>query len=242
MTETTYQDPTQKTWNVLFEDSKYKSLLNKVDELLEETQLLYFRKYRVDYIDETQKPKVEALEQEFRAYATNRLADIETRVEQFEKNAETTKVDNPEAELLRRQDFEARISFYNDQEIMDYINNADVQNMSVYELNILKDAYDKKLSEDQQNKVAYAMENLKQGVLYPYTTDEEYNNLTFAYNVIDQTGMANSGVVITPDNEYGGVIIKTLSERYNDALTQAKNKQDSARQQAEFNKQYVYKK
>lgn len=235
MTGTTYQDPTLKTWGVLFNDHKYKDLLDEVDKLIEDTKLLYFRRYRLDAIDEQQKPKVTELENKFKQFATDRLNEIEQRCAEIEKASQNETVNDPQTEIINRQNLEARLSFYDNQEIMEYINNADANNTSVYELSLLQQKYDKQLNESQQNQVAYKMEELKQGVLYPYTTNDEYNNLTFEYSVIDQTRMANTGVVITTDEQYGGVKIKSLSERYNDAIAQAKEKEMNNRQKVNLN-------
>ena len=82
--------------------------------------------------------------------------------------------------------------------------------------------YDNQLNESQQRQVAFKLEELKQGVLYPYTTNEEYKNLMFEYSVINQTGMAKTGVVITKNEQYGGVEIKPLTERYKNAINEVK--------------------
>ncbi|TLP46480.1 hypothetical protein FED05_00050, partial [Staphylococcus epidermidis] len=106
--------------------------------------------------------------------------------------------------------------------IVDYINSKDVTNTDIYELSLLQQKYDNQLNESQQRQVAFKLEELKQGVLYPYTTNEEYNNLMFEYSVINQTGMAKTGVVITKNEQYGGVEIKQLTERYKNAINEVK--------------------
>ena len=60
------------------------------------------------------------------------------------------------------------------------------------------------------------MKTLKQNVLYPERNDE-FAQLEYNYNVINQTGMDNSGVVVT-ENEYGSVDFKTINDRYADAI------------------------
>ena len=56
---------TGSAYDVLFNDRKYKDLLDKVDQFLEETFIMYQRGYRMDIIDEQQKPKVTQIENEF---------------------------------------------------------------------------------------------------------------------------------------------------------------------------------
>ena len=102
------------------------------------------------------------------------------------------------------------------------VNSKDVTNTDIYELSLLQQKYDNQLNESQQRQVAFKLEELKQGVLYPYTTNEEYKNLMFEYSVINQTGMAKTGVVITKNEQYGGVEIKPLTERYKNAINEVK--------------------
>lgn len=239
MTNAVYQDTTQKTWGVLFNDSKYKKLLGEYDQFIDDTKLLYFRRYRLDAIDDQQKPKLIELENKFKQFASDRLAEIEQRCSEIEKDSQNAIVKDPQVEMINRQNLEARLSFFNNQEIIDYINKKDAVDTSIFELHLLKQKYDNQLDESQKNQVSYKFEELKQGVLYPYTTNEEYKDLLFQYSVINQTGMAKTGVVIAADNQYGGVKIKSLSERYNDALNQAKEKELNNRKQAQFNKEYV---
>lgn len=68
-----------------------------------------------------------------------------------------------------------------------------------------------------KNKVAMSFETLKQNVLYPERNNDEFAQLEYNYNVINQTGMANSGVVVT-ENEYGSVDFKMINDRYADAI------------------------
>ena len=173
-------------------------------------------------IDEQQKPKVTELENKFKQFATDRLNEIEQRCNEIEKESQQDSVKDPQTEIIKRQNLEARLSFYNDSEIVDYINSKDVKNTDIYELSLLQQKYDNQLNESQQRQVAFKLEELKQGVLYPYTTNEEYNNLMFEYSVINQTGMAKTGVVITKNEQYGGVEIKQLTERYKNAINEVK--------------------
>ena len=43
-------------------------------------------------------------------------------------------VKDPQTEIIKRQNLEARLSFYSDSEIVDYINSKDVTNTDIYEL------------------------------------------------------------------------------------------------------------
>ncbi|MBF2233404.1 hypothetical protein H3965_10330 [Staphylococcus epidermidis] len=222
MTTTTYQGTSQDVWSVLFDNRKYKDLLDEVNKLIEDTKRLYKKGYRLEAIDEQQKPKVTEIENKFKQFATDRLNEIEQRCNEIEKESQQDNVKDPQTEIIKRQNLEARLSFYNDSEIVDYINSKDVTNTDIYELSLLQQKYDNQLNESQQRRVAFKLEELKQGVLYPYTTNEEYKNLMFEYSVINQTGMAKTGVVITKNEQYGGVEIKPLTERYKNAIDEVK--------------------
>ena len=208
MTTTTYQGTSQDVWSVLFDNRKYKDLLDEVNKLIEDTKRLYKQGYRLEAIDEQQKPKVTELENKFKQFATDRLNEIEQRCNEIEKESQQDNVKDPQTEIIKRQNLEARLSFYNDSEIVDYINSKDVTNTDIYELSLLQQKYDNQLNESQQRQVAFKL--------------EEYNNLMFEYSVINQTGMAKTGVVITKNEQYGGVEIKQLTERYKNAIDEVK--------------------
>lgn len=59
--------------------------------------------------------------------------------------------------------------------------------------------------------------------MYPYANNKEYEQLSYDYNVIDDVGMNNNCVVITKNTDYDGVMIKTLGDRYNEALKSVSN-------------------
>ena len=87
MTTSTYQGTSQDVWSVLFDNRKYKDLLDEVNKLIEDTKRLYKQGYRLEAIDEQQKPKVTELENKFKQFATDRLNEIEQRCNEIEKKA-----------------------------------------------------------------------------------------------------------------------------------------------------------
>ncbi|MCG1191763.1 hypothetical protein K4O95_09620 [Staphylococcus epidermidis] len=232
---------TGSAYDVLFNDRKYKDLLDKVDQFLEETFIMYQRGYRMDIIDEQQKPKVTQIENEFKQFASDKLKRIEARMDEIEEELTKDDVADPQSELIKRQNLEARLSFYSNSEIMDYIREADAEKTDVFELSLLQKAFDQRLSESEQSQVSFSLTALKQAVLYPFENNEEHDNLAYQFNVLRQIGMANNGSVITKDDD-SYVVIKPLADRYNDQLKYAKAKKDGARQQAQYKKQYVYNK
>lgn len=211
-----------EVWNIFFDDNKYQDLLNKVDRFLKESSTMFLKGYRLDAIDEQQKPKLQELENEFKTYAQTRLDDIAKRIDEIEKESTTDKVENPQEELIRRQNLQARYDFYSNGEIMNRINTVDVQDIDIFELSLLQKIISERFNDTEEQQVAHAFEVLKQNVLHPYENNSEYEKLAYDYSVIEQVGMKNSGVVVTrKDGDYMPTI-KSLNDRYNEEMNRVR--------------------
>ena len=206
----------QNTWSVFFDDRKYRNLLGDLDDLLNETKTMYKQGYRPDVIDKQQQPKVEALTESFKQFAINRMEDIKNKLDTLTEQAQQD-YSNPQSEMLKRQDLSAKIDLLDNTEVIAMIVNASATNTTVYEVKLFQDVINKRFTESEKNKVAMSFETLKQNVLYPERNNDEFAQLEYNYNVINQTGMANSGVVVT-ENEYGSVDFKMINDRYADAI------------------------
>ena len=206
----------QNTWSVFFDDRKYRNLLGDLDDLLTATKTMYRQGYRPDVIDKQQQPKVDALTESFKQFAINKMEDIKNKLDTLTEQAQQD-YNNPQSEMLKRQDLSAKIDLIDNTEVIAMIVNADATNTTVYELKLFQDVINKRFTENEKNKVAMSFETLKQNVLYPERNNDEFAQLEYNYNVINQTGMANSGVVVT-ENEYGSVDFKTINDRYADAI------------------------
>ncbi|VED29902.1 hypothetical protein [Staphylococcus warneri] len=206
----------KNTWSVFFDDRKYRNLLGDLDDLLTETKTMYRQGYRPDVIDKQQQPKVDALTESFKQFAINKMEDIKNKLDTLTEQAQQD-YNNPQSEMLKRQDLSAKIDLIDNTEVIAMIVNADATNTTVYELKLFQDVINKRFTESEKNKVAMSFETLKQNVLYPERNNDEFAQLEYNYNVINQTGMANSGVVVT-ENEYGSVDFKTINDRYADAI------------------------
>lgn len=204
------------TWSVFFDDRKYRNLLGDLDGLLNETKTMYKQGYRPDVIDKQQQPKVEALTESFKQFAINKMEDIKNKLDTLTEQAQQD-YSNPQSEMLKRQDLSAKIDLLDNTEVIAMIVNASATNTTVYEVKLFQDVINKRFTESEKNKVAMSFETLKQNVLYPERNNDEYAQLEYSYNVINQTGMANSGVVVT-ENEYGSVDFKTINDRYTDTI------------------------
>ncbi|UXR70647.1 hypothetical protein MUA26_10655 [Staphylococcus sp. IVB6246] len=211
-----------EVWNIFFDDNKYQDLLNKVDRFLKESSTMFLKGYRIDAIDEQQKPKIKELENEFKTYAQTRLDDIAKRIDEIEKASTTDTVENPQEELIRRQNLQARYGFYSNGEIMNHINTVDAQNVDIFELTLLQKIISERFNDTEEQQVAHAFEVLKQNVLHPYENNSEYEKLAYDYSVIEQVGMKNSGVVVTrKDGDYMPTI-KSLNDRYNEEMNRVR--------------------
>ncbi|MCV7447856.1 hypothetical protein HUW66_006405 [Staphylococcus epidermidis] len=204
------------TWSVFFDDRKYRNLLGDLDDLLNETKTMYKQGYRPYVIDKQQQPKVEALTESFKQFAINKMEDIKNKLDTLTEQAQQD-YSNPQSEMLKRQDLSAKIDLLDNTEVIAMIVNASATNTTVYEVKLFQDVINKRFTESEKNKVAMSFETLKQNVLYPERNNDEYAQLEYSYNVINQTGMANSGVVVT-ENEYGSVDFKTINDRYTDTI------------------------
>lgn len=204
------------TWSVFFDDRKYRNLLGDLDDLLNETKTMYKQGYRPDVIDKQQQPKVEALTESFKQFAINKMEDIKNKLDTLTEQAQQD-YSNPQSEMLKRRDLSAKIDLLDNTEVIAMIVNASATNTTVYEVKLFQDVINKRFTESEKNKVAMSFETLKQNVLYPERNNDEYAQLEYSYNVINQTGMANSGVVVT-ENEYGSVDFKTINDRYTDTI------------------------
>lgn len=204
------------TWSVFFDDRKYRNLLGDLDDLLNETKTMYKQGYRPYVIDKQQQPKVEALTESFKQFAINKMEDIKNKLDTLTEQAQQD-YSNPQSEMLKRQDLSAKIDLLDNTEVIAMIVNASATNTTVYEVKLFQDVINKRFTKSEKNKVAMSFETLKQNVLYPERNNDEYAQLEYSYNVINQTGMANSGVVVT-ENEYGSVDFKTINDRYTDTI------------------------
>lgn len=215
MTNTT--NAATDTWSVLFNDSTYNKLVDELDTFLKDTATQVKAGYRLDVVDEKQKPKIDVLTDKFKNFASEKLESIEQRLDTIKEELSKENVTDPQSELIRRQNLEAKLSFFDNYDVIDLIKKADTSNTSIYELNLYKNTINERFSEVEKDNVSYKMSELKQAILHPEKSNEEYQNLTKEYSVLNTLGMAQNGVPVTKA-ENGNVVIKSIYERYNDTL------------------------
>lgn len=215
MTNTT--NAATDTWSVLFNDSTYNKLIDELDTFLKDTATQVKAGYRLDVVDEKQKPKIDVLTDKFKNFASEKLESIEQRLDTIKEGLSKENVTDPQTELIKRQNLEAKLSFFDNYDVIDLIKKADTSNTSIYELNLYKNTINERFSEVEKDNVSYKMSELKQAILHPEGSNEEYQNLTKEYSVLNTLGMAQNGVPVTKA-ENGNVVIKSVYDRYNDTL------------------------
>lgn len=205
------------TWSVLFEDSTYNKLVDELDTFLKDTATQVKAGYRLDVVDEKQKPKIDVLTDKFKNFASEKLESIEQRLDALKEDLTKENVTDPQSELIKRQNLEGKLSLFDNYDVIDLIKQADVNDTSIYELNLYQNTINERFSEVEKDNVSYKMSELKQAILHPEENNEEYQNLAKEYSVLNSLGMAQNGVPVTKA-ENGNIVIKSVYERYNDTL------------------------
>lgn len=215
MTNTT--NAATDTWSVLFNDSTYNKLIDELDTFLKDTATQVKAGYRLDVVDEKQKPKIDVLTDKFKNFASEKLESIEQRLGKIKEELSKENVTDPQTELIKRQNLEAKLSLFDNYDVIDLIKQADVNNTSIYELNLYQNTINERFSEVEKDNVSYKMSELKQAILHPEKSNEEYQNLTKEYSVLNTLGMAQNGVPVTI-NKNDNVEIKPITDGYKEIL------------------------
>lgn len=208
---------TTNVWNVFFEDKRYKNLLNELNSFINETRNLIKQGYKLNVIDEKQNSKIGELQMKFKELGQTMLDERESKMNEIENDLTSKDVADPQQELIKRQDLEARLSLIDANEVIDRISSLEAENTSVYEISAYQNVLEgNKLSEAQKNQVAINFSDVKQKVLYPFNYNEAYQKLSEEYNTIVSSSMASTGVPVTTD-EYG-IVYKSVADRYSDVF------------------------
>ncbi|OFN98354.1 hypothetical protein HMPREF2620_06815 [Staphylococcus sp. HMSC077B09] len=215
MTNTT--NAATDTWSVLFEDSTYNKLVDELDTLLKDTATQVKAGYRLDVVNEKQKTKIDVLTDKFKNFASEKLESIEQRLGTIKEELSKENVTDPQSELIKRQNLEAKLSLFDNYDVIDLIKQADVSDTSIYELNLYQNTINERFSEVEKDNVSYKMSELKQAILHPEENNEEYQNLAKEYSVLNSLGMAQNGVPVTI-NKNDNVEIKPITDSYREML------------------------
>ncbi|WP_204189680.1 hypothetical protein [Mammaliicoccus sciuri] len=198
-------------WNTLFNDEQYNNITNKIDDLIKETRLMVKRQFKSDFIANEQRPKAIALQNELKEYAQNRMSKLQAELEGIEQQYTYKNHDNLQLELIRRQDLQARLSLLDGHDLINEINNANLEDISVFEVGIYQNMIDEKMTDSDKAKINERFTEIKDKALNPFKYDEDYKQKEQDYLVLENSGMNHTGVSVVKDDE-GQVSITSVTE------------------------------
>lgn len=207
---------TTNAWDVFFNDKRYKDLLDELNKYFSETRLLLKQGYRHDIVREKMNDKVFGMQLKFKELGQKMIDEHETRLQQLEQDDKVVKFDDPQVELLKRQDLEAKVSLVDNSGLIHLIKNIDPKDIGVYEISVYAQAIDKRLTDSQKEQLG-EFEYIKEQVVYPFRNNEEYKKLEYDLAVLYQFGMQLSGQPVVK-NDYGDVTIMDIQNEYNNIL------------------------
>ncbi len=169
------------------------------------------RQFKSDFIANEQRPKAIALQNELKEYAQNRMSKLQTELEGIKQRYTYKNHDNPQLELIRRQDLQARLSLLDSHDLINEINNANLEDISVFEVGIYQNMIDEKMTDSDKAKVNERFTEIKDKALNPFKYDKDYKQKEQDYLVLENSGMYHTGVSVVKDDE-GQVSMKSVTE------------------------------
>lgn len=204
---------TTSAWDVFFNDKRYKGLLDELNKHFSETKLLLKQGYRDDIVREKMNDKVFGMQLKFKELGQKMIDEHETKLQKLEQDNKVVTFDDPQAELLKRQDLEAKVSLIDNNELVHLIQNIDPDDVGVYEISVYAKAIEKRLTDDQQKRVR-DFHVVKEKVLYPFRNNSEYQQLEQDLAVLYQYGLQIKGEPVDRDSE-GNIRIMNIADEYN---------------------------
>lgn len=204
-------------WNVLFEDNGYQTLIKELDSFIDETKALREADYSHSEIDKQQLSKIEKLESEFKEFAASKLQSINDQLCIMQNEALEQDVDNPHAEIIKRQDLQARLSLITNDEAIALIKHLAPTDTKIYEIYLYENLINNRFTELEKKHITKDFEKLKEKVLYPYSDEIEYKRLVSERNTLNTLKMNYLGIPATKD-EAGYIGVRSVKQRYLDVL------------------------
>ena len=205
-------------WNVLFEDNDYQKFIKELDSFLDETKALREAGYSNSEIDKQQLPKIEKLENGFKEFARSKLQSINDQLCIMQSEALEQKIDDPHAEIIKRQDLQARLSLITNDEAIALIKHLAPTDTKIYEIYLYENLINNRFNELEKKHIAKDFEKLKEKVLYPYSDEIEYKRLVSERNTLNTLKMNYLGIPATKD-EAGYIGVRSVKQRYLDVLS-----------------------
>mgnify|MGYP007027845856 CR=1 FL=1 len=188
-------------------------VLDELNKHFSETKLLLKQGYRDDIVREKMNDKVFGMQLKFKELGQKMIDEHETKLQKLEQDNKVVTFDDPQAELLKRQDLEAKVSLIDNNELVHLIQNIDSNDVGVYEINVYAKAIEKRLTDDQQKRVR-DFHAVKEKILYPFRNNDEYQQLEQDLAVLYQYGMQIKGEPVDRDSE-GNIRIMNIADEYN---------------------------
>lgn len=205
-------------WNVLFEDNDYQTLIKELNSFLDETKALREADYSNSEIDEQQLSKIEKLENGFKQFAVSKLQRINDQLCIMQSEALEQEIDNPHAEIIKRQDLQARLSLITNDEAITLIKHVAPTDTKIYEIYLYENLINNRFNDLEKKHIAKDFEKLKEKVLYPYSDEIEYKRLVSERNTLNTLKMYYLGIPATKD-EAGYIGVRSVKQRYLDVLS-----------------------
>lgn len=157
--------------------------------------------------------KVFGMQLKFKELGQKMIDEHETKLQKLEQDNKVVTFDDPQAELFKRQDLEAKVSLIDNSELIHLIQNIDPDDVGVYEISVYAQAIEKRLTDDQQKRVR-DFQVVKEKVLYPFRNNDEYQQLEQDLAVLYQYGLQIKGEPVDRDSE-GNIRIMNIADEYN---------------------------
>ena len=156
-------------WNVLFEDNDYQTLIKELDRFLDETKALREAGHSNSEIDKQQLSKIEKLENGFKEFAASKLQSINDQLCIMQNEVLEQDIENPHAEIIKRQDLQARLSLITNDEAIALIKHLAPTDTKIYDIYLYENLINNRFNELEKKHIAKDFEKLKEKVLYPYS-------------------------------------------------------------------------
>lgn len=211
---------TTSAWDVYFNDRRYRNLLGELDDLFVETKSLLRQGYKHDVVANKMNDKVFGMQDKFKELGQTMLDEHEKQMVEIQQKEKVVSFDNPQAEMLKRQDLEAKVSIMDKTDLIEFLYNIDPDDTGVYELSVYINAMENRLSDHEQEALSNHFVTLKEQIMFPFRNNDEYQQLEYEYNVLRQYGLQINGQPVRR-NEEGDIRITNIQNDYSQIFREA---------------------
>lgn len=125
-------------YNHLINDKKYMDFIERYNEL--EARIKRTKQQGIDsrVTRHYAKKEAEQLEKDYVEYLQHKLADIQEQKRQARLKHERPVYDDPQQEMLRRQDMEAKLNNMSQDDLKDLVRDTRASDITIYDFNLIK--------------------------------------------------------------------------------------------------------